>query len=362
MKKKILALSLALLAIVSCQNEAVEVTSSAGISNDVEVTAKSIAEFNTLIKTNPGYVLKIDGVLSDTLIDVSKMSEQEFLSHIKLVDMPRTHIVESDAFAKGTGDGIVTLPEIVVHGSWPATGHLNSLLATPNWWISGSDMGYVNSNVQLIEYIRTKEAEDPSHPFKSRNILPAFDFNKNLLRVKFEIAKTSINKLRGELGISDAKDWKSPADYAFDGYGNIIRKNYDKGNIQFSINTTSSGTLTSVTFEKGFGSYKVNLGGQSITMTSSTYTVVIDKSGAITNLKLATGNSNVQLWAAGNPKTSSLNVGFSAGNKVLTTSVSGGFNNGKATGTFQTTYQGLLSGHMTYNGGFETGIEFQVKY
>lgn len=136
----------------------------------------------------------------------------------------------------------------------------------------------------------------------------------------------------------------------------------DKGQVSFILNQGGDNKFTGATFTHGTGSYTLNLGGTSIKINTSAFSFTIDPNGKISDVKYNTGIGNYTLWAGGNLRTSSVNAGITnTTNKTITTTFTGGYDNGKFNTGFKGSY-GPLSGYINYGPQFDAGLQLNIKF
>jgi hypothetical protein len=340
--------------LLSCQKE-VSQNSFPEPVMEKEISFRSYAEFQNLIRTDSALVLKVKTADLDLMDE--HITEQEFCEKIKLVKLPAAEAGPAGSQTRTGSDVIVTLPTITVYGSWPGSG-------MQDWYFSPFITSYLHSPFdhltpyqKMIMALQWQKWRDPLYKLPdTKKFLPDFTFDNQggVLKIGFE--KVNDNVIKAIIGLNPAKIMYPPGGNGFTDYIPATR-----GQVEFNLTKNGSGNFTGATFTSGTGSYTLNTGGTSINVKSSDLSLTISPQGKISNIKLSTGIGNYNIWAGSN-LSNSVNVGLTNTiNKTFTTTFQGGYDNGKLSGGFKGSY-GSLSGHINLAPNFDAGIQLKIKF
>jgi hypothetical protein len=315
-----------------------------------EISFSSYEEFLSLTQNDPGLVLKVKTADLDLINE--NLSEAEFCRIVRLMKMPVKPVTENGALRTGS-DIVVTLPTMVVYGSWPG------FMGTDWYLSSGVYSGLTPSHPMRERYIalvRQLNRDPLRKDASTAALLPNFKFNEEggLLKLGFE--KISENQIKAELGLVTGN-----FDYDYYTRSNETLQPTAKGKVTFMLNKGTGGTFTGASFSAGSGSYSLVAGGQSINIKTSGITLSITPAGKVSNLQFNTAVGNYNIWTGSN-LVNNVNVGFTNTiSKTFTTTFQGGYDNGKLSGGFKGSY-GPLSGQINFGANFDAGIQLKFKF
>lgn len=208
-KNRLQSLSLIIIAtaftgLSSCQKEIKTEELSKEITVNPEIKAKSYREFDSLLKADPNLVIRISD--SDFNDPDEVMTEQQFLDKARLVSMPGKYIPDDQALQGRVNDGVVTLPEITVYGSWPEFPTPCSLnyLCTRNYLIAFPSYNYyINQGLSSLLAIYKVKTNDPLSSVVNTNILPdLWAVNNGRGKIKYVLEKIDNSHYKASIGVT----------------------------------------------------------------------------------------------------------------------------------------------------------------